>query len=99
MITFREPRNSDRQKVLDSVKPNEKFSVDELLASFCLETVNGNPPRDPDPRYKMASWTLRDSQAFVTLFLDMFTLGEDDVREVREQAKKLLRPELESTSE
>lgn len=96
MVCFREPKNSDRQKVIDMIKPNEKQSVDELLAAFCLISVNGEPPREPDPKYMMRAWSIKDSQTYVSLFLEMFTIGEDELKDIKEAAKKLLRPESES---
>jgi hypothetical protein len=98
LVAFREPRNSDRQKVIDMIKPNEKQSVDEVLAAFCVVTVNGEPPREPDPKYLMRSWSIKDSQTFVSLFLEMFTIGEDELKDIKEAAKKLLRPESEAIS-
>jgi len=96
VVQFREPRNSDRQKVIDMIKPNEKQSVDEVLAGFCIISMNGEPPRDPDPKYVMRGWSIKDSQTYVSLFLEMFTIGEDELKDIKEAAKKLLRPESDS---
>lgn len=99
VVTFREPRNKDRQYVLEMVKPGEKVSVDEILASHCLESINGNAVKDPDPRHRMDVWAIKDSQFYVALFLEMFTVGEDEMKEIREKAKKLLKKDIEVTSD
>lgn len=98
-ITFREPRNKDRQYVLGMVQPTDKMSVDEVLAAHCIEAINDVPVKDPDPRRRMEIWSIKDSQMYVALFLEMFTVNEGDMGLVRETAKKLLRIDSEPTSE
>jgi hypothetical protein len=90
-IEFREPRNRDRQKVLSILKPEDNVSVDEVLAAECLVSINGVAmEKEPDPRRRMSIWTIKDSQAFVYLFLQMFTVGEDDRKALEGNARKLL---------
>lgn len=96
-VMFREPRNADRAKVLSLIKPGDKVQVDEVLAAYCLEGIrlpNGaSASMDPDPRYRMDPWTIKDSQTYVQLWLELFTLGEDEMKALREEAKKLLASE------
>jgi hypothetical protein len=101
-ITFREPYAKDRNAVIGMLKPDDRQSVEELLAAYCLKSINGNPFREPDPRHRMGSWTIKDQQAYTRLFLEMFTIGEGDVADIKEVAKKLLSgasSSSESTSE
>lgn len=90
-VTFREPLNADRQKVVGILKPEDKMPIDEALAAYCIVSVNGNPPADPDFRYRLSGWTIKDTQMYVAVWLDMFTLTEDGLTEAREKAKNLLR--------
>lgn len=90
VVTFREPYTRDRQKVINLIKPEERYSPEELVAAHCLTTINGAPVSEPDPRHRMASWTIKDQQAYTRLFLEMFTIGENDVTDIKEVAKKLL---------
>lgn len=101
VVDFREPRNKDRKAVVESVKPNDKVSVDELLAAHCLIRVNGKTPAEMylQAHQMMDSWTIKDSQTYVALFLDMFTVDEDHLKKVREDAKKLMSPASEAISE
>ena len=99
-ISFREPRNIDRQKVMDLVKPEDKVSADEVLAAYCLDSVNGRPAGQvPDARDRMRAWTIKDTQYYVSLFVRMFTMQDEDDKEVKEAAKKLMSPPLPPTSE
>ena len=89
-VSFREPFSRDRQAVLGKLKETDRQSVEEVLAAFCLVTMNGNGFAEPDPRYRTKDWTIKDQQAYTRLFLEMFTIGEGDVTEIRDVAKKLL---------
>lgn len=101
-VTFREPRNADRQKVLALIKPGDKVQVDEVLAAYCIDNLllpNGvSAPLDPDARYRMDPWTIKDSQSYVQMWLELFTLNEEDMKALREEAKKLLGGTSDSSS-
>lgn len=97
-VTFREPFTRDRQKVINLLKPEDRYSVDELLSAYCLVAINGTAIRDPDPRHRMTNWQLKDQQAYTRLFLEMFTIGDEDMPEIREVAKKLLSGESDSSA-
>lgn len=88
VIEFREPFNADREHVMQFLKENGP-SPDELLASHCLLKINGNPLQLPDPRQNMANWAVKDSTAFLTLFMEMFSLSRAEVEDIKVLAKKL----------
>lgn len=90
VVTFREPYTRDRQKVINLMKPEDRYSPEELVAAHCLTSINGAGVSEPDPRHRMANWTIKDQQAYTRLFLEMFTIGEGDVTDIKEVAKKLL---------
>lgn len=96
-ITFVEPYARDRQKVINMLKPEDRQSVEELLAAACLRTINNGSVGDPDPRHRMKDWTLKDQQAYTRLFLEMFTIGEGDVTDIKALAGKLLSGESASS--
>lgn len=89
-ITFREPRHADRQKVLAMLKPEDTLSVDEALAAECIVAINGNPLRDPDSRRRFNPWTIKDTQTYLFLFLQMFTLSQDNQKDLAGKARALL---------
>lgn len=99
VITFREPKNADRKRALDMVQPQEKISIDELLAAICVTEINGREPAYRNDKTLMGEWTLKDGQTYVNLFLEMFTVGDDDMKEIKEAAKKLLSPVTENSSD
>jgi len=98
-VTFREPYNKDRQAVINMIKPQDKVAVDEVLAGYCLETIEGRAFTDPDPRFRMDTWTIKDSQYYVQLWLEMFTVGDEDMKRIRELGKQLLAPASATDSE
>lgn len=90
MITFREPLVSDRQKIVNMLKPEDRFSVEELLASYCIIAINKGSVGDPDPRHRMKNWKIADQQFYTRVFLGLFTLDEEKAKEADELVKKLL---------
>jgi hypothetical protein len=93
-ITFREPRNKDRKKVIEEYvadNKNKGSSDIEILAGLCLETFDGAPIQEYDPRRRMDFWGIKDVQFYQGVFLDMFTVNSDDeIDRIKEAAKKLL---------
>lgn len=87
-LVIREPISNDRHNIVTLLKENGP-SADELLAFRCVVKINGNPPSDPDPRYLANSWLVRDTSAYLTFFLAMFSLQAEEVEDIREYAKKL----------
>lgn len=87
-ITFREPYQRDRQGVMSMVTETGP-SPDELLAYSCIETINGNQPRDKDPRHITDPWHVKDISAYLTLFTAMFSLSREEVTGLHALAKKL----------
>jgi hypothetical protein len=99
-VTFRAPRNIDRKRVVEQfLNKNEKGTQTdiELLSSYCLASQNGQQLIDPDPRTRMDQWELKDVQFYQGVFLELFFMNdEDDMKKVKEAAKKLLEPGTES---
>jgi hypothetical protein len=89
-IAFREPLTKDRQKIVNQLKPEDRYSVEELLAAQCIISINKGSVGDPDPRHRMANWTILDQQFYTRVFLSMFTLDDTKAKEADELAKKLL---------
>lgn len=96
-VTFRAPRNKDRRMVLEKLMGDRRSTGGgedvEILSSLCLETIGGRPATevDPDPRYRMDSWELKDCQFYQSVFLEMFFLDNNaDMNGVRDAAKKLM---------
>lgn len=98
-LFFRRPRNADRYNVLKAINENENGPRDiELLASVCVETLDGNPANNglstTDP------WDLRDIQFYQAVFGDLFflTAKSPEANQIKEAAKKLLSTGSEATS-
>lgn len=97
VITFREPYTKDRQKIVNMLKPEDRYTVEELLAAYCIIAINKGAVGDPDPRHRMSGWKIRDQQIFTRIFLTMFTMNEDEAKGAEETAKKLLSGEGSSS--
>jgi hypothetical protein len=101
VVNFRAPRNIDRKTVVEKfLKNNDRGAQTdmELLSSYCLTSVGGQDFMDPDPRYRMDSWELKDVQFYQALFVELFFMNEeDDVKAVKDAAKKLLGPGTENS--
>lgn len=93
VVTFRNPRNSDRHAVLRLLGEDKGSRDVELLATMCLEMADGQPVPGDDLKTKLDNWSLRDVEAFRLVFMDLFFLSSaKDVEAMREAGKKLNAP-------
>ncbi len=95
-VIFREPKNADRRELLegfggeDFMRQNGK--LEEALAYTCLLKVDDKDVTNLTWNSKSDLLNIRDGQFYQALFLQMFTIGKDDLNEIQQLAKKLLSP-------
>lgn len=92
-VTFREPRNSDRRELLegfDGESLNKPGKLEEALAYTCLLELDSKPLSDLGWAKRADQLNIKDGQFYQALFLDMFTIGKDDMQRIQALSKKLL---------
>lgn len=91
-VEFCEPTYEARRQVLIAQRQDDFIPGDDLMAMACLTMDNGQPT-DKDHKLRFKDWTLKETVEYLSVFLYMFTNSDDDMKEFKEIAKKLVVPE------
>lgn len=91
-VIFREPRNADRRGLLDGFDGDELARtdrLDEAVAFTCLEKIGDQDVSNLAWSKRADMLSIKDSQFYQALFMEMYFLGKPELQQVQNLAKKL----------